>query len=68
MRNCLIENDIPAIYDVIVDNPYETIADTRETVKVISELPSTAYLSLASLTFYKYTALYDKAKDRRFCR
>ncbi len=67
--NCaqlLDENDIPAIYDVIVDNPYETVADTRETVKVISELPSTAYLSLASLTFYKYTALYDKAKTDGF--
>jgi anaerobic magnesium-protoporphyrin IX monomethyl ester cyclase len=67
--NCaklLDENDIPAIYDVIVDNPYETTADTRETVEVISELPDTAYLSLASLTFYKYTALYDKAKADGF--
>ena len=67
--NCaqlLDENDIPAIYDIIVDNPYETTADTKETVEVISELPSTAYLSLASLTFYKYAGLYDKAKADGF--
>jgi radical SAM superfamily enzyme YgiQ (UPF0313 family) len=67
--NCaqlLDKNNIPAIYDVIVDNPYETTGDTKETVEVISELPSTAYLSLASLTFYKYTALYDKAKADGF--
>ncbi|MDQ7782808.1 MAG: radical SAM protein [Desulfomonilaceae bacterium] len=58
----LDEHDIPAVYDVIVDNPYETRADIEETVKLVSDLPNTAYVSLFSLTFYKGTALYDKAK------
>ncbi len=62
----LDEHSIPTVYDVIVDNPYETTADIKETAKVIAGLPSTAYVSLASLTFYKYTAMYDKAKADGF--
>jgi anaerobic magnesium-protoporphyrin IX monomethyl ester cyclase len=58
----LDEADIPAVYDLIVDNPYETITDVERSVEVIAGLPKSSYVSLASLTFYKYTALYDRAK------
>jgi anaerobic magnesium-protoporphyrin IX monomethyl ester cyclase len=59
----LDDRDIPAAYDVIVDNPYESLSDIKETVELVSELPSTSYVSLFSLTFYKHTALYEKAKQ-----
>lgn len=58
----LDEHDIPAVYDIIVDNPYETRADIEETVNLVSNLPKTAYVSLFSLTFYNGTALYKRAK------
>lgn len=62
----LDENHIPAVYDIIVDNPYETEADREETVHAVSQLPSSAYISVFSLTFFKHTALYDKAKEDGF--
>jgi radical SAM superfamily enzyme YgiQ (UPF0313 family) len=62
----LDEHDIPAVYDIIVDNPYETRADIKETVNLVSGLPKTAYVSLFSLTFYKGTALYDRAEADGF--
>ncbi len=69
VRSCaqlLDEHDIPAVYDIIVDNPYETRADIEETVNLVSDLPKTAYVSLFSLTFYKGTALYNRAKTDGF--
>ncbi len=62
----LDEHDIPAVYDIIVDNPYESDADRGETAHLVSELPKSSYISLFSLTFFKYTALYDKAKKDGF--
>lgn len=64
--NCtelLHANDIPAVYDIIVDNPYETQTDIEHTVEVVAHLPKSSYVSVFSLTFYKYTELYDRAKS-----
>jgi len=58
----LHKNKIPAVYDVIVENPYETVADVQRTVEAVADLPKTSYISMASLTFYKYTELYERAK------
>jgi anaerobic magnesium-protoporphyrin IX monomethyl ester cyclase len=58
----LDKSQIPAVYDLIVDNPYETADDHMQTVGVVAKLPKSSYVSLASLTFYKYTALYERAK------
>lgn len=58
----LHRNSIPAMYDIIVDNPYETKDDFKETVDVVGELPSSSYFFYFSLTFYKNTELYEKAK------
>ena len=59
----LHENKIPAVYDIIVENPYETVVDIQQTVEAVAELPKTSYVSMASLTFYKYTELYERAKN-----
>jgi anaerobic magnesium-protoporphyrin IX monomethyl ester cyclase len=53
---------IPAIYDVIVDNPYEQPEDWRETAALLRELPNTSHIFLYSLTFYPNTLLYDRAR------
>ena len=49
-----------------MDNPYEDLSDIEQTVQVVSELPKSAYISPFSLTFFKYTALYDRAKQDGF--
>jgi hypothetical protein len=50
------------VYDVIVDNPYESTDDIAQTLELVGSLPSSAYIFLFSLTFYKNTLLYEKAK------
>ncbi len=54
--------NIPAMYDVIVDNPYESEEDWKETIKVVSNLPKSSGIFYYSLTFYKHTTLYKMAK------
>jgi len=48
-------------YHVILDNPWESVDDTMETLKLILNLPGRFGLCLASLTFYPGTALYERA-------
>lgn len=57
---------IPAIYDVIVDNPYERPEDWAQTAALLHELPNTAHIFLYSLTFYPNTQLYDRARADGF--
>lgn len=54
--------DIPAIYDVIVDNPYEKPEDWEQTVDLLADLPRSSHIFLYSLTFYKNTLLYERAE------
>ena len=49
------------MYDVIVDNPYESRKDKYETIKLISKIPRPYYLQLFSLTFFPESALYERA-------
>ncbi len=51
------------VYDVIVDNPYESIEDTIETFKLLLKLPRPFQVNLFSLTFFPGTDLYKKAKE-----
>ncbi len=62
MADTLHKYHVPAIYDVILDNPYEGPEHWRETIDVLAHLPRTAMLNFFSLTFYKNTKLYEKAK------
>ena len=64
--NILHSCKIPAIYDVIVDNPYETDKDLEKTIEVINALPNSSYIFYYSLTFYKNTQLYKKAKENGY--
>lgn len=48
-------------YDVITDNPYETLEDRWVTLQLIHQLPPPYRLSLYALTFYPGTDLYHRA-------
>lgn len=56
------KNSVTAIYDFILDNPYETKEDIAETLTFILKLPRPLHLQLFSLIFFPGTELYHKAK------
>jgi radical SAM superfamily enzyme YgiQ (UPF0313 family) len=58
----LDRHGIPAIYDVIVDNPYEKPEDWEQTVDLLADLPKRSHIFLYSLTFYRNTLLYERAQ------
>lgn len=49
-------------YDIISDNPYETVEDQLETLRLLYQLPRPHLLHFFSLTFYPGTDLYAKAR------
>jgi len=51
---------IAAYYDVIVDNPLETEADRRQTIRLLTVVPRPYFLQLFSLTLYPGTALRER--------
>jgi len=53
----------PPLYDIIIDNPWETEEDLISTLVFLTKLPPPYALSIFSLTFYPGTALYDKARQ-----
>jgi radical SAM superfamily enzyme YgiQ (UPF0313 family) len=52
----------PPMYDIIVDNPWETDKDQLQTLDLLLQLPKPYHLNLFSLTLFPGTALYDRAK------
>jgi len=52
----------PPMYDLIVDNPWETEEDQMETLRMLLNTPKPYHLVLFSLTLFPGTALYDRAK------
>jgi coproporphyrinogen III oxidase-like Fe-S oxidoreductase len=52
----------PPVYDVILDNPYETRLDVLKTVNLLLALPHPFIIQFFSLTLYPGTELWDKAK------
>jgi len=52
----------PPRYDIILDNPWESDDNLRETLIMLSKFLPPFCLSLFSLTFYPETELYEKAK------
>jgi len=48
-------------YDIILDNPYETVQDYVQTLCFLSSLPKPFSLILYHLTFFEGTELRDKA-------
>ena len=53
---------VTAIYDFILDNPYETNEDIVETLEFILKIPRPFHLQLFSLIFFPGTELYNTAK------
>jgi len=52
---------IVGLYDVILDNPYETKKETIMTIKMLLKMPKPYMLQLFSLCLYPGTELYDRA-------
>jgi len=51
---------IEVLYDVIIDNPWEPVEDTVQTLREIVELPRPYLLQLFSLTLFPGTELYER--------
>lgn len=51
----------PPVYDIILDNPYETTDDLIQTIELVKQLPRPYLLQLFTLTFYPGTELYEIA-------
>jgi radical SAM superfamily enzyme YgiQ (UPF0313 family) len=49
-------------YDIIVDNPYETVADQAETLRLLSRLPRPFQITVFTLVFFPGTSLRAKAE------
>jgi len=60
--NANSESGIDTNYHIIVDNPYESKEDVKESIRFIASLPKSAKVALFSLTFYPGTELYERAK------
>lgn len=50
------------VYDIMLDNPWQTDEDLVETLMFLSRLPVPFYSNFFSLTAYPGTELYEKAK------
>ncbi len=59
----LFKDKLMPCYDVILDNPYETDEDLRQTLDFLLRLPKPFRIQLFSLTLYPGTQLYDRAKQ-----
>lgn len=55
------ECQIPAIYDIICDNPYESEHDLNETLDVITRIGPDDHLHLTRLAFLPATAITERA-------
>jgi anaerobic magnesium-protoporphyrin IX monomethyl ester cyclase len=52
--------NISALYDIILDNPFETEEDQLETIRTLIETPKPFLPQLLSLTFYLGTDLFER--------
>jgi len=52
----------PPLYDIILDAPFETAEDKRQTVALVARMPKPFRLQLFSLTFFPGTALHRQAQ------
>lgn len=61
--NIIKDFGVAAVYDIILDNPFETEEDNLETVDALLKTPKPFYPMFYSLTFYYGTELYERAKS-----
>jgi len=55
------EYPVAPVYDVIVDNPFESVADQLDTVERLLAIPRPFGTLIFSLVFYEGTDLYERA-------
>jgi len=55
----------PPMYDIIVDNPYESLQDQFETIQLVAKIPQPHYLQLFSLTLFPGSSLHKRAIQDR---
>ena len=55
------KNKLLPIYDIILDNPYDTERDLIDTIEFLIKIPKPFRLQIFSLTFFPGTALHEKA-------
>lgn len=60
---CAVRHRIALIFDVILDNPFETEEDILATVNLILRVPKPYQFQLYSLTLYPGTELYRRARE-----
>jgi anaerobic magnesium-protoporphyrin IX monomethyl ester cyclase len=53
---------LPPRYHLILDNPWETVQDNLETLRIVLRLPRPFWLARSSLICFQGTALFDKAR------
>ena len=61
MLNKYTDRIMPPDYHFIVDNPWEPMNETIDTIKLISKIPKPRGIKVSSLVFYPGTALWQKA-------
>lgn len=59
--NLLHELGISAYYDIIFNNPYESVGDVRDTFRLLNEFPRPFHLQGHNLIFYPCTELTERA-------
>jgi len=69
ISHCKIINnfkkDIPLpYYDLILDNPWETIDDKIETLHLLLQIPKPYKLAMASFLYFPGSLLYENAKNQ----
>ena len=57
------EYPVAAYFDLIVDNPFESVEDTLETVETLMAVPKPYYILIFSLNFYPGTQLRERALE-----
>ena len=56
------------VYDIIVDNPWETEDDVLETLRLLLEIEGPYEIIMFSLTFFPGTELYERARQEGLLR
>jgi len=56
----------PPVYDIIIDNPFETKEDHIQTFQLLNGLSKPHRLQIFSLVLFPATALYDKSVEEGF--
>ena len=59
--NLFAKYEISVKYDFIFDNPFETEKETKESIKLMAELPEPKAFNMFSLKFFPHTEITEKA-------